>query len=136
MLFTIDKGLLRKGIKDCNDILASTQQVKTDFELSEVRMLGMVDKSRRLRRVYLDSQEVMSSVGNTTLPLEFMVKRVQGLVDTVNAADGYVSNIVECSNVPEINITAKVEERLEEEGIVKEGANRDEVQSTETESST
>lgn len=114
MLFTMDKGLLRKGIKDCTAILEETQKVCNDFELTEVRMLGMVDKGRRMRRVFLESQEVMSSVGDTTTPLEYMVNRVQGIYDTVNAADEYATSVVDCINIPELSIGVKEEPKVEE----------------------
>ena len=119
VLFAMDKGLLRKGIKNCTDILESTQKVRNNFELTEVRMLGMVDKGRRMRRVYLESQEVMSSVGDTTLPLEYMVNRVQGLYDTVNAADEYATSIVDCIKIPEISIGKGTGEVENTDGEVK-----------------
>ena len=93
----VDLLALTKSVDDCRDVLTTLTNLSTEIEDTEIQVLSMTDSSRRLRRVFVSSQEI--GLPDTYKSLEGVIDTLEQLASSINYSNNSVADLVDCTVV-------------------------------------
>lgn len=100
----VDLLALTKSMDDCRDVLTTLTNLSTEIEDTEIQVLSMTDASRRLRRVFVSSQEITIGLPDIYKPLEGVIDTLEQLASSINYSNNSVADLVDCTAVDELLI--------------------------------